>query len=111
MQIPPLGEFLGGVSWGNFLGEFRSGLSLWIVELGESELQNSATIGEDLQSSGEVAERLNAADSKSVMGSNSSGVRIPPSPLSIFTGTVPVLILGEMTPKFTPKSGVTDPQV
>jgi hypothetical protein len=24
---------------------------------------------------------------------------------------VPVLILGEMTPKFTPKSGVTDPQV
>ena len=31
---------------------------------------------------GEVAERLNAADSKSVLGSNLTGVRIPPSPLN-----------------------------
>ena len=30
---------------------------------------------------GEVAERLNAADSKSVLGSHLTGVRIPPSPL------------------------------
>ncbi len=30
---------------------------------------------------GEVAERLNALDSKSSMASGSSGVRIPPSPL------------------------------
>ncbi len=33
-----------------------------------------------LQSLGEVAEWLNAADSKSALGSHLTGVRIPPSP-------------------------------
>ncbi len=39
--------------------------------------------GRAIISNGEVAERLNAADSKSVLGSHLTGVRIPPSPLPL----------------------------
>ena len=51
----------------------------YLFVLGYHTVTRNVTIIE--QRFGEVAERLNAADSKSVMVSQPSGVRIPPSPL------------------------------